>query len=307
MLLTAVAVAVLSLPTTSGTVPRLLFGIPLLVFLPGYALVSAVYTKSDVPPTVTDGTQASASRWAGRSIDVYTRLGLSVASSVAIVAMVAYVLNFTAFGISPVPTLVTVSALTIVFSLVALWRRRAVTPTERFSVTLPSVHIRGATRGQTLLNVAIVVGVVFALSATGYALTAAEPTAGEPFTEFYLLTESETGEFVANDYPEALTAGEPTELAVGIENHEDGSRDYTVVVLLQRVDASGTLIEREQISQFQSSVAAGETDVVEHTVTPDGITGENLELVYLLYVDEPPAEPTRENAYRDLRLRVSVS
>nr|WP_255518446.1 DUF1616 domain-containing protein [Haloferax sp. CBA1149] len=308
MLLTVVATAMILLPSTSGTIPRILFGLPLLIFLPGYALVSVAYTKSNSETSVLAGGRSSGDASPGRSIDGYTRIGLSIASSLAIVAMVAYLLNFTQFGIRPVPTLVAVSGLTIVLTVVAVWRRRSVSPAERFSVNVPAVRIRGPTGGQTLLNVVIVLGLVFALSATGYALSASSDQAGqESFTEFSLLSENETGEYVANGYPSELTSGEATEFAVGITNHEQVDHDYTVVVLLQRTDESGEILEREEVTRFQASVGEGQTEIVPHTVTPTSVTGEDVELVYLLYLDDPPASPTPENSYRDLRLHVFVS
>lgn len=307
MLLTVVATAMILLPSTSGTIPRILLGLPLLIFLPGYALVSVAYTKSNSETGALGGGRSSGETSPGRSIDGYTRIGLSIASSLAIVAMVAYLLNFTQFGIRPVPTLVAVSGLTIVLTVVAVWRRRSVSPAERFSVNVPAVRIRGPTGGQTLLNVVIVLGLVFALSATGYALSTSEQTGQASFTEFSLLSENETGEYVANSYPSELTIGEPTELAVGIKNHEQVDRDYTVVVLLQRTDGSGEVLEREEVTRFQASVGEGQTEVVPHTVTPTRVTGEDVELVYLLYLDDPPASPTPENSYRDLRLHIFVS
>jgi len=43
-----------------------------------------------------------------------------------------------------------------------------------------------------------------------------------------------------------------------------------------------------------------------HTVAPT-LPGERLRLVYLLYKGDPPAEPTVENAYREVHLWVNVS
>jgi len=55
-------------------------------------------------------------------------------------------------------------------------------------------------------------------------------------TEFYLLTENESGDLVAAGYPTNMTRGESGSLVVGIGNQGHESVEYTVVVELQRVE-----------------------------------------------------------------------
>jgi len=56
-----------------------------------------------------------------------------------------------------------------------------------------------------------------AVASVGYAV--AVPKEGESFTEFYLLTEGEDGELVADGYPTEFVRGEGQPLVVGVGNN----------------------------------------------------------------------------------------
>jgi uncharacterized membrane protein len=66
------------------------------------------------------------------------------------------------------------------------------------------------------------------------------------------------------------------------------------------------VLERESIDRFSTRLAANETWTRQHTVSPS-MTGERLRLVYLLYKNGLPAQPTTENAYRETHLWVNVT
>jgi uncharacterized membrane protein len=169
------------------------------------------------------------------------------------------------------------------------------------------------------LNVLLVASVLLAVSSVAYAV--AVPPQGEQFSEFYLLTEDEDGELVADGYPTDFVRGESASVVIGIGNNEYEQTNYTVVVELQEVAAvNGTnvsegqplnstnetqVVDRERLGMVSATVGHNETWQQSHELTPR-LTGENLRVQYLLYRGEPPAKPTRENAYRSLHLWVDV-
>jgi uncharacterized membrane protein len=152
-----------------------------------------------------------------------------------------------------------------------------------------------------------VVSLLLAASSVTYAV--AVPKSGESFTEFYLLTENESGALVATDYPTNFTEGGNKSLVVGIGNHEHRTVSYSIVVQLQRVrmtNNSTAVVERDLLHRFNTQLRENETWTRQHTVSPS-MTGDRLRLVYLLYQGAPPAQPTTENAYRETHLWVNVT
>ena len=119
----------------------------------------------------------------------------------------------------------------------------------------------------------------------------------------------EDGDLVADDYPTEFTRGESRSLVVGVTNQEHRPTNYTVLVQLQRVrvaNNSTTVLEESRLKQWDVELTHNETWHLNHTVTPR-MTGDRLRLAYLLYAGEPPAEPTVDNAYRELHLWINVS
>jgi uncharacterized membrane protein len=223
-------------------------------------------------------------------------------------------LNFTPFGIRLVPIVVSLSLLVVSLTAIAARRRWALPEEERLTVPWRAWLDAGRrelfepeTRTDAVLNVLLVVSLVVAVSSVGYAV--AVPKQGESFSEFYLLTEEEDGELVADDYPTEFVAGESRSLVVGIGNQEHQTTAYTVVVELNRVQIqnnSSRVLDEERLRTFETRLAHNETWQRRHTVTPD-MTGENLRLTYLLYRGDAPQNPTTANAYRELHLWVNVT
>ena len=246
-------------------------------------------------------------------IDGIERVALSFGLSIAIVPLIGLVLNFTPWGIRLVPIVVTVSGFTLACVVVAAQRRWELADDEQFSVPYRTWVETGKTelfdpdgRMDAVLNVVLVLSILLAVGSVGYAV--AVPPQGEEFTEFYLLTESPDGDFVADNYPETMSVGEPAELIVGIENNEYETTEYTVVVQLQEVTTEGnnsTVDERTELDRFTTTVEHNETHHERHTLQPTRAGGD-LRVKYLLYDGAVPETPTTETAYRDLHLWIDV-
>lgn len=291
--------------------------LPLLLFLPGYALLSALY-----PGRPTDGGPRTEGR---RSVDGVERFVLSVALSLALTPGVALVANFTT-GIRTLPIAVGLLLVTFGCVTVALLARLRTPPAVRFRfdgrALVADVHDRSfttrgrrlrreglfaaETNGQRLLNVVLVLALVVFSASVGFAAVAMEsPADDETFTEFYLLGETEDGELSTAAVPKEFGSGESRSVYVGIENHEERQVEYTTVVLLQRVGEDGSVQETSRLDQFSVTVPAGGVERTERELSPD-VEGDRLRLVFLLYRGDVPSNPTQENAYRRTRVQVTV-
>jgi uncharacterized membrane protein len=155
-------------------------------------------------------------------------------------------------------------------------------------------------------TVLLVVSIVVATSMIGYA--AVDQNGDAAFTGMHLATESSDGEYRLANYPETLTAGEPTTLHVGLENNEGRTTTYNVVVLVQRVDASGpetVVLSQRELDRASATLEARGTAHVETTVTPTRL-GTDLRLTYLLYRGQPAENPSLQSAYDHTYIWVDV-
>lgn len=314
---TASAAVVVAHP--SVTILGVLFGLPLILFLPGYALVSAFYPEGAGERSSDRWNDTSSSR---RTLASLERFLLSVLLSVGIVPLIALAVDFTAYDIARTPVLVGVVGWVYVFTLVGLVRRLMVPPERRFSVAFggwigqasssfdrrpsslrPSAPFEPRTETELLLNVAVVVGVV--LLAGSVAFAAASNPSGDSFTEFYLLSENEDGDLVSEDFQTTFDGGDPVPVTVAIGNHEGETVEYTTVVLLQEMTGDGEVESQSELDRFETTVEYNTTETVDREVLSP-TTGDDLRLTLLLYTGDAPEDPTTENAYRSVHLWITV-
>jgi len=315
---TAVATAVVLRDPAPSPV-RILFVLPLLLFLPGYALVSVLFPERR---TSAPSMRRSDDR---RSIGRVARAVLSIGLSLGIVPAVAFVANFSSYGIRPTPVILGISAVTFGCVGLALIARLRLPADERFRLDAPAFVAAVPRRSfgtrrtlrrqglfdaetprQRLLNGFFVFAVLVLVVSAGIAVTVPRSPADDAeFTEFYLLTQNESGDFAAEGLPREFDSGQSRPVYVGIENHERAATEYTTVVRLQDVGEDGQVREEQELDRFQTSVAAGETARVERELAPT-MTGDRLRVVFLLYRGDPPPTPTVDNAYRDARLWITV-
>jgi uncharacterized membrane protein len=224
--LVVLATLAATLPVVSETPLRVVLGLPLVLFAPGYALVAALFPEDGSSPSEGDGVDTLVAEMTRDGIDTVERGVLSFGLSIAVVPLLGIALSFTPWGLRFGPVVACVSGFTLVATAVAVKRRLEVPASERLHVPLrtwirtgydeflsPETCIDGT------LNVVLVCGVLLAVGSVGYAV--AVPADGESFSELYLVTEDDTGDRVAGDYPQNLTVGESTDLVTGIRNHEN--------------------------------------------------------------------------------------
>lgn len=299
---------------------RLVFGLLLVVFLPGYAVVAAVFPMGKDPDgdcldTRRDelsGELTSSLPTPNENVDGLERVVLSIGMSCITVVLTGLLLNYTRWSIRPIPLAVVLIVITIVMTIVAAiqrWRLpRQVRFQPPFRSWLSSAYSEFTERDsriETVLNVVIVIAVLVTASSFVYAVTV--PHDGERFTELSLLTKDD-GDLVADNYPQRFVSGETRSMVVGLSNHERETVEYSIVVELQQIETRGgdsEVVEQIELGRFNATLSHGQTKYFTYEVTPN-MTGDRQRLAFMLYRDDPPARPSLNNAYRSSYLWIDV-
>ncbi|MFC3960258.1 DUF1616 domain-containing protein [Halovivax cerinus] len=283
---------------------RAVVGVPLLFLAPGYAVVSLCFParSSGLDPGTAGGALG------GRTPSDGERIALSFATSLAILPILGVVLPFVAtFRLGPI--VAAVAGVTVVGAVGAWIRRRRLSPARRYrpSRTLRWSTLRSALfpTGSPLLaatNVVLAVSVVLAVATGGYALLS--PLDGERYTGMQLLAADDDGDLVAAGYPTEIEPGDSVSLTVAVDNQERREVTYDLVVRQERY-VDGERRDDEVLHEATLSVEDAETVHRDVAVTPTAESGD-LRLVYLLYVDGVPEDPSPENAYRYTHVWIDV-
>ena len=306
-------------PLLRETVLRVPLGLLFVLFLPGYAFIAALFPEAGESPTAdgepdTDGEDDAFWNVSNRSgIDGIERVALSFGLSIAIVPLIGLVLNFTPWGIRLTPIMLAVSSFTVVATVAAAVRRWQLPEDERFQVPYRawleagrSELLEPETRTDGVLNVLLVLSILLAVGTLTFAIVV--PPEGEQFSAVYILTEDDDGELVADNYPTEFELGENHDLIVGIDNHEHRTAKYTVVALEQQVEQEGNetvVTEQRELDRFETELAHNETAHHEYDLEPT-MVGEDVRIVWLLYPDEVPDDPSMENTEYHVHLWVDV-
>ena len=246
---------------------RIILGLPIVLFFPGYTLIAALFPRKG-------------------DLDSVERVALSFGLSIAVVPVIGLILNYTPWGIRLYPVLISLTIFIIINSIVAWHRRRGLSQAERFNVSfnLSLLPWRGQNFIDKTLSIILIAAVLGAIGTFGY--VAATPRLGEKFTEFYIL--GLDGK--ATDYPRELKVAEERRVIVGIINREYEAVSYQLEVRIDGVrnNGVGPLVlkhdeKREEIVSFM----------------PDRV-GDNQKVEFLLYKNGQ-SEP-----YRKLRLPIDV-
>ena len=255
-------------PVLNETPLRAVFGICFVLFLPGYALIAALFPKKD-------------------DLDTIERIALSFGLSIAIVPLVGLGLNYTPFGIRLVPVLLSIALLTMGLCVVAYMRRMEVAESRRFDVDFRALYalkgeLAGGSRLDRALTLILLASILLAVATTVYVVVM--PKQGETFTEFYILGAGG----MAEGYPTQLTLGQQGTVIVGIVSHEYEDSTYILELKLD-----GTVIHSESVQ------LAHEEKWERPTTFKPSHRGEQQKLEFLLYRDGA--------VYRSLHLWVDVS
>lgn len=205
--ITVVTLLLFPLAAFTSGVPRIIFGLCLVLFFPGYTLLSALFPRKG-------------------DLAGVERIALSFGLSIAVVPLMGLILNYTLWGITLYPILISITGFILACSAVA-WRRQLRLPLEeRFSITFNFKLPQWARMGgvDKALSVGLAVAIVASLGFLAYVI--AQPTPSEKFTEFYVLGP----EGKAENYPRELMVGEEATVILGIVNHEHQPTSYRVEI-----------------------------------------------------------------------------
>ena len=292
-LISIVAISLLLIPLVAFTegLLRIILGIALVLFFPGYAFLAALFPRK-------------------ASLTIPERMALSVGLSIALVPLIAIVLNWTPLGITVYSSLVSLLLFTSIMSTLGLYRRRGLPYDDRFQPLIsfgPSSIFgwwREGDRWRKALKVTLVLTLLAPIATLTYLI--ANPKVGTELTEFYIL--GPQGK--ADDYPREfmLRDGKVTtviyslasgisrveaegKLTVGVVNQERQEIEYKVAITIEGEEVL------EEISPF--TLQPGEKWEQEVTISPTKI-GLNQKVEFFLYngVDTQP--------YRKLHLLIDV-
>lgn len=299
------------LVSSPSTTVQIVLGLPLAFFLPGYAIVSALFPERQ-NSNIKRG-DSLFSRFDG-GIGVFERFALSLGLSLAVVPLFGLVLMYTRWEIQPLSATLALGGFTLVASGVAVLHRRRLPPDDRFR--LPYERWYASLRERLprrkfgvddAVTVTLALSVLLAVVSVSYAV--AIPRNTESYTEFYLLTEGEDGDLVASGYPTEYTRGKGEQLVVAVGNREGERTEYTVIAELQEVtiaDGEVRVLDSQVVERLRITVDANETRRISHTVTPE-MTGQHLRLQYRLYRGDEPLSGPNPRPDETLHLWVNVT
>jgi uncharacterized membrane protein len=280
----------------SETILRIVLTIPVVLFIPGYSLIAALFPKEG-------------------DIDLLERIMLSIGLSIAVVSLVGLGLNFTPWGIRLEPIVLSLTLFTWVMIIVAHYRRGILPYEERFRIPFSAISGKilkeffpmGGSRVDRLLSFMLALAAVIAIITTAYVI--AFPKEGERFSEFFILGEKK----MSADYPEKLITGQSYPMYIGIGNHEYRNVTYTIETWtlqtrFDNVTNSSSVLLMDPLEQKALSLAHNETLILPYNLSVNKTGYDRVE--FLLFKENVPnPEVTgydRINAsYRNLHLSVT--
>jgi uncharacterized membrane protein len=293
----AATILAIYLPVINETFLRVVFGVPVVLFIPGYALIAALFPGA-------------------KDIDGIERIALSFGLSIAVVPLIGLALNYTPWGIRLDPIVTSLAIFTLCMCLAAQYRRARLPPGDRF--TVPSGAIRQAvaveffpketTRIDRVLSIVLLGAILAAVATTAYVIVV--PKEGEKFTEFFILGEKN----MAADYPTRLAAGENGTLSIGIGNHEYRNITYTVETYLMAMTFdektnTSSLQAMDRLDRFTVPVSHNQTVITPYSFSAKKTTYNRIE--FLLFNGTVPDNRVQgldriNQSYRDLHLWVTI-
>ena len=206
ILATLLIIFVFTLP--DGNILRIVFGLPFLLFLPGYSLVSAIWARK-------------------LELDSLERVALSLGLSIAIVALAGLGLNYTPWGITLTSVVICLYCLILILVSVTWFSRSKLSPGERFSLKLDFLSENLNAMSSTDKVMVLIIAIVIFIGGGMLIYIAMHPPE-EQFTEIYLLDENGT----TDNYPSNLSVNESGSIIIVVVCHEQQTTDYTTVITL---------------------------------------------------------------------------
>jgi len=294
----AAGILAIYFPLPYQTIIRFVLTLPVMIFIPGYSLISAFFPKEE-------------------DINLIERFALSIGISIAVVPLIGLGLNFTPWGIRLDPIVISLTLLTLVMILIAHFRRANIPSEERFRITFFPILKRmyqsfvapEKTRTDRLLTIVLALVILIAIVTAIYVI--AVPREGEQFTEFFILGENRT----AANYPETIIQGQNYQMYVGVGNHEYRDISYTIETWMLRtefdnVTNTSRIMAMDPQDRLFLSLSHNKTTIIPYNLTVKK-TGYNR-MEFLLFDTMVPEFHVTGNdrinaSYRNLHLMFEVN
>jgi uncharacterized membrane protein len=285
------------LPVLNETPVRVVLALPVILFIPGYCLIAALFPRNG-------------------DIDLIERIALSFGLSIAVVPLIGLGLNFTSWGIRLDPIVISLTFFTWVLILIAHYRRAVLPSEERFSMPFSEIASSlweglfpaESSRVDRLLSVVLVLAILTAILSTVYVI--AVPKQGERFTEFFILGENRT----AAGYPDQIIPGINYPLFIGIGNQEHRNVTYSLETWYLRtefdtVTNTSHIIAMDPGERLALTLAHNETRIYPYNLSVRQTGYDRVE--FLLFNESVPGSDVTGSdritaSYRDLHLWIAV-
>ena len=268
-------IGVLVIP--DGNVARIILGIPLLLFLPGYAFVSLLWPEKSVNKKVKDSEiEGKDGSGFDRAIENLERIALSFGLSIVILIILGLVLGYSR-NLTFLPITGSLFVVIIVFGSIAWYRRIQVPKEERFNLSLLKERTKISNEWTLVdkgITASILVAIVFTASVFMYIVTT--PIEGERFSEFYCVDENYTVE----NLPKDILINESKTIMIGVSNHEYSIVNYKIEISLLNLTGA---IQNATLSTYNLTLDHDEEDIRPFTFEIERIG--DYELLIELYKD----------------------
>ena len=240
-------------PPYNQTPIRILFALPLLLFIPGYSLVSFLFPRKD-------------------DLTGIERLTLSIVLSITLVIFDGFALHYTPWGFRPAPIVLSLALITLLLVLFTLVLRMKILEEERYRFDYHAfLKSLKADEKSTTLEKALVIALVASIIIAGGIVIYGKRTFPEDtFTAFYIL---DTNGKIEN-YMTDLYLGRQASVTVGIENHEHATANYVLEAKL-----GDSTVNSQDITLGHGENWLGNVSFIVNRV------GSRVKLEFLLYKD----------------------
>jgi len=271
-------------------------GIPLVLIVPGYAVVSALLPASQSVSRGDTGKPDPPGRAA--------RAAMTLIASAILVAVVGVLLS--SVGLLRLgPVVLGLGAVSIAGAAIAGVRRQRVPATRRVD-PLAAASPRSIPDRLGISGIQAVVLLFATLALVGALVVAgSNPPTESSFSEASLLAGDGTDKLLGSDGPVTLVDGKENTIHLRITNHEGESISYGVVGRLQRVDENGAVLDTQRIGDESITVEDGTGGEIRQQIDPS-VTTDTLRLQYLVYTGPIPDDPRPGNADLSVRHQIEV-
>lgn len=287
----------LYIPYINTSPVRIIAALPVVLFIPGYALIAALFPEKG-------------------DINLLERIALSFGLSIAVVPLIGLGLNYTPWGIRLNPIVTSLVVFIVVMVVIAQYRRGVLPKEQRFQFPFREIFTgiqyeffpASGSRTDRILSVILLILIIAAIGTTIIVIVV--PKEGEKFTEFYILGEKQK----AADYPERIIPGEKYPMYIGIGNHEYRNVTYTVEThgMMMNFDEAtniSTISQMDLLDTVNEELSNNATVVRLYNLSVKNGTYNRIE--FLLFNEKVPDNSVTgmeriNQSYRDLHLWVKM-